>query len=84
MALLTGTRSGKAVSSSADGHPWLDDLPFRVHLLSGRGDLAQVLAATRTGCIGYAAFYAAMREHPDKHVALSRDGHVICQWPTGK
>ena len=48
-----------------------DDLPYKVELWDERkASVEQVLAVTASGSIGYAAYYAAAREYPDRYVTL--------------
>lgn len=37
----------------------------------------QVLAVTAHGSIGYAAFYAAIKEYPDRYVTLRHKGGIL-------
>jgi hypothetical protein len=37
----------------------------------------QVLAVTANGSIGYAAYYAAAREYPDRYVTLRHKNAII-------
>jgi hypothetical protein len=51
-----------------------DDLRFRVELWDRAGRVAEeVLAVLASASIGYAAFYAAVRDYPDR-VIVFRDG----------
>jgi hypothetical protein len=59
-----GAASGRG---TADG----EDLPYKVELWNEtRVHVEQVLAVTVNGSIGYAAYYAATREHPDRYITL--------------
>ncbi|MGA0606962.1 hypothetical protein ACO2Q0_13285 [Phenylobacterium sp. VNQ135] len=54
------------------------ELPYRLDLWDEAGqEVVQVLAFSSTSGIGYAAYYAAMREHLGRHITLSRDDRVI-------
>ena len=37
----------------------------------------QVLAVTMHGSIGYAAYYAAIREYPDRYITLRHKGGIL-------
>jgi hypothetical protein len=61
----------------ADG----EDLPYKVELWSeGRTSVEQVLAVTVNGSIGYAAYYAATREHPDRYITLRHKNRIVSRW----
>jgi hypothetical protein len=58
-----------------------DDLPYKVELWNGeRTSVEQVLAVTASGSIGYAAFYAATREYPNRYVTLRHRNRVLSRW----
>jgi hypothetical protein len=40
----------------------------------------QVLAVTASGSIGYAAFYGATREFPDRYITLRHKTSIISRW----
>jgi hypothetical protein len=55
-----------------------EDLPYKVELWDERGtSVEQVLAVTASGTIGYAAYFAATREHPDRYVTLRHKNTII-------
>ena len=55
-----------------------EDLPFKVELWdASRSSVEQVLAVTANGSIGYAAYYAAAREYPDRYVTLRHKNNII-------
>lgn len=57
------------------------DLPYRVELWDeARMSVEQVLAVTANGSIGYAAFYAATREFPDRYISLRHKDSIISRW----
>jgi hypothetical protein len=61
----------------ADG----EELPYKVELWDARGlSVEQVLAVTVSGSIGYAAYYAATREHPDRYITLRHRNSIISRW----
>jgi hypothetical protein len=58
-----------------------DDLPYKVELWNeARTAVEQVLAVTANGSIGYAAYYAATREHPDRYVTLRHKNRIVSRW----
>jgi hypothetical protein len=58
-----------------------EDLPYKVELWDeGKRSVEQVLAVTAHGSIGYAAYYAATREYPDRYVTLRHQNRVINRW----
>src|SRR6516225_3950987 len=58
-----------------------EELPYRVELWDKQGlSVEQVLAVTANGSIGYAAYYAATREHPDRYVTLRHRNSIISRW----
>jgi hypothetical protein len=55
-----------------------EDLPYKVELWDERRtSVEQVLAVTASGTIGYAAYYAAVREHPNRYVTLRHKNNII-------
>jgi hypothetical protein len=55
-----------------------EDLPYKVELWNeSRTSVEQVLAVTANGSIGYAAYYAATREYPDRYVTLRHKNSVV-------
>src|SRR5258705_109208 len=55
-----------------------EDLPYRVELWDeSRTSVEQVLAVTANGSIGYAAYYAATREYPDRYVTLRHKNRIV-------
>jgi hypothetical protein len=58
-----------------------DDLPYRVELWNAaRNSVEQVLAVTANANIGYAAYYAATREHPDRYITLRHNNSYVSRW----
>jgi hypothetical protein len=58
-----------------------EDLPYKVELWDEAGQsVEQVLAVTANGSIGYAAYYAATREHPTRYVTLRHKNSIISRW----
>jgi hypothetical protein len=55
-----------------------EELPYKVELWDeSRSSVEQVLAVTANGSIGYAAYYAASREYPDRYVTLRHKNNII-------
>jgi hypothetical protein len=55
-----------------------EDLPYKVELWDeSRTSVEQVLAVTASGSIGYAAYYAATREYPDRYVTLRHKNSIV-------
>ena len=58
-----------------------DDLPYKVELWNEPGAaVEQVIAITANASIGYAAYYAATREYPDRHITLRHKNSVVARW----
>jgi hypothetical protein len=55
-----------------------EDLPYKVELWNeSRTSVEQVLAVTSNGSIGYAAYYAATREYPERYVTLRHKNNIV-------
>jgi hypothetical protein len=55
-----------------------EDLPYKVELWDqAKASVEQVLAVTANGSIGYAAYYAAVREHPHRYVTLRHKNNIV-------
>lgn len=58
-----------------------EELPYRVELWdAARTAVEQVLAVTSSGSIGYAAYYAATREFPNRYVTLRHKNSILSRW----
>jgi hypothetical protein len=58
----------------------LDELPYQVELWDeSKTSVEQVLAVTAHGSIGYAAYYAATREYPGRHITLRHNNRTIAR-----
>jgi hypothetical protein len=58
-----------------------EDLPYKVELWDeAKTSVEQVLAVTANASIGYAAYYAATREHPDRYVTLRHKNSIVSKW----
>ncbi|TPI13411.1 hypothetical protein FJW06_14660 [Mesorhizobium sp. B4-1-3] len=58
-----------------------EELPYKVELWNtAKNGVEQVLAVTANASIGYAAYYAATREHPDRYVTLRHKNNFVSRW----
>ena len=58
-----------------------EDLPYKVELWDqGKRTVEQVLAVTASSSIGYAAYYAATREFPERYVTLRNKNDIVSRW----
>ena len=58
-----------------------EDLPYKIELWNeAKSGVEQVLAVTASGSIGYAAFYGATREFPDRYITLRHKNSIISRW----
>jgi hypothetical protein len=58
-----------------------EDLPYKVELWDeAKQTVEQVLAVTASGSIGYAAFYAATREYPQRYITLRHKNSIVSRW----
>jgi hypothetical protein len=58
-----------------------EDLPYRVELWDeAKQSVELVLAVTANGSIGYAAYYAATREYPQRYVTLRHKNRTVARW----
>jgi hypothetical protein len=61
--------------------PEQEELPYKVELWDESGSSVElVLAITANGSIGYAAYYAATREYPERYVTLRHKNSIISRW----
>ena len=64
--------------------PGREDLPYRVEVWdAAETQFEQVLAVTSSATIGYAAYYAAIREFPNSVIVLRHRGRLVSRW-TGR
>jgi hypothetical protein len=57
-----------------------EELPYKVELWDeAKTAVEQILAVTANGSIGYAAYYAALREYPDRYVTLRHNNRTIAR-----
>lgn len=60
-----------------------EELPYKVELWDAdRQSVVQVLAVTANASIGYAAYFAATREYPDRYITLRHKNRVVSSWNT--
>jgi hypothetical protein len=58
-----------------------EELPYKVELWDeAKASVEQVLAITANGTIGYAAYYAATREFPDRYITLRHKNKIVSGW----
>lgn len=58
-----------------------EDLPYKIEIWNETGaSVEQVVAVTANPSIGYAAYYAATREYPDRHITLRHKNSVVARW----
>jgi hypothetical protein len=58
-----------------------EDLPYKVELWdAGKAAVEQLLAVSRNGSIGYAAFYEATRQFPNRYITLRHNGRVVSRF----
>jgi hypothetical protein len=71
---------GQAARFGRDS-PEHEELPYKVELWNeARSAVEAVLAITANGSIGYAAYYAATREYPDRYVTLRHKNSIVSRW----
>lgn len=72
-----GSRKVERTDRSKPAH---EDLPYKVELWDlDKKAVEQVLAVTASGSIGYAAYYAAAREYPDRYVTLKHKNRIVAR-----
>ena len=60
-----------------------DQLPYRsAGRQVGAASVEQVVAVSVSASIGYAAFYAAAKEFPDRPIILRHQTRIISRWTT--
>src|SRR5690348_8651724 len=68
-------RHGRGVPATGE------DLPYRVEVWGeDLKAVEQTLAMTANGSIGYAAYYEATREYPDRYVVLRHKNRIVARW----
>jgi hypothetical protein len=62
-----------------------DQLPYHVEVWDASEQfIEQVVAVSVSASIGYAAFYAAAKEFPDRPIILRHRDRIISRWTTQK
>ncbi|HXR95971.1 MAG TPA: hypothetical protein VN718_08830 [Rhizomicrobium sp.] len=82
MAAGGGDEKTAGPARRTDGAPGKgEDLPYRVEVWSeDYRSVEQTLAMTANGSIGYAAYYEATREYPDRYVVLRHKNRIVARW----
>jgi hypothetical protein len=77
-----GSREGGGGEPSSQPAPTeREDLPYKVEVWDqAKLAVEQVLAVTASGSIGYAAYYAATREFPNRRITLRHKNRIMSQW----
>ena len=58
-----------------------EDLPYHVEVWSTDfKNVELTLAMTANGSIGYAAYYEATREYPERYVVLRHKNRIVARW----
>ena len=74
-----GRPAGAPISGSFPSEN--EDLAYKVEIWDVSGEvIEQVLAVTSSPSIGYAAYYAATREYPDRYVTLRHKNSIVSRW----
>jgi hypothetical protein len=81
LAAASGPEDSSERPNAFDSSPaGREDLPYQVELWDKeKKAVEQVLAMTANGSIGYAAYYAAAREYPDRYVTLRHKKSIIAR-----
>jgi hypothetical protein len=62
-----------------------EDLPYKVEIWDDAAvAVEQIVAVTANASIGYAAYYAATREFPDRQITLRHKNSVVARWTGAK
>jgi hypothetical protein len=73
-----GDESGSAEWFPTPGPAERDDLPYKVELWDDAYEaVEQVLAVTADSSIGYGAYYAAIRQFPNRNITLRHKNRII-------
>lgn len=58
-----------------------EELPYRVEVWNADFKSVELtLAMTANGSIGYAAYYEATREYPERYVVLRHKNRIVARW----
>jgi hypothetical protein len=80
-APASSREGGGGEPSSAPGPTGREDLPYKVEIWDeAKLAVEQVIAVTASGSIGYAAYYAATREFPNRRITLRHKNRIMSQW----
>lgn len=83
-SLASGAESDDGGGASAAGRTGAsegEDLPYKVELWDlTKTSVEQVLAVTANASIGYAAYFAATREHGERYVTLRHKNGIVSRW----
>lgn len=81
---ISGDEGGEPKENPQRANPMSqrgEDLPYRVEVWSeDLKAVEQTLAMTANGSIGYAAYYEATREYPDRYVVLRHRNRIVARW----
>jgi len=67
--------------ASGRGAAARDELPYKIEIWNEPGSaVEQVIAVTANASIGHAAYYAATREYPDRHITLRHKNSIVARW----
>lgn len=79
---IDGREDGGTTGSGSRGAAATrEELPFKVELWNEAKTAVEiVLAVTANASIGYAAYYAATREYPQRYVTLRDKAGIISRW----
>lgn len=82
LAAANNDDDGESAESEApSSSPRREDLPYKVELWDpSKSTVEQVLAVTRNGSIGYAAYYEATRQFPNRYITLRHNGRILSRF----
>jgi hypothetical protein len=85
VASSSDSENGKPTGRASRSITEHEGLPYTLEILNGSGAFVdQVLAATKSASIGFAAYYAAIQEFPDRTITLRRNNSVVARWNVRK
>jgi len=74
-------KKGRKGLASGPARPEHAELPYRVELWDEtKASVEQTLAVTANSSIGYAAYFEATREHPNRYVTLRHKDTILSRW----
>jgi hypothetical protein len=81
LASSSGSQNSEPTGGASRSMAEHDGLSYTVEMFDYSGDFVdQVLAATKSAGIGFAAYYAAVKEFPDRTITLRHKNRVVAQW----